>query len=49
MMFTVKHRDGTVIDRLETLAEAEECVQNLEQSDKENDTYDPSSYSIVEE
>ena len=48
-MVIVKHRDGTLIDKFETLEEARECVENLGQSDKENDTYDPSSYFIVEE
>lgn len=48
-MFVVKHRDGTLMDKFETLAEAEEFVKNLEQSDKEQDTYDPSSYQVVEE
>ena len=48
-MYRVKSNlEDIVIDEFETLEEATECVENLEQSDKENDTYEPNAYRIVE-
>lgn len=48
-MYIVKFRTNDVeIDRFETLDEAEECVNNLIETDKRNDEYEPSTYIIVE-
>ena len=48
-IYTADRETGTFIDRFETVADAKAAINEYEESDKAEGTYEPDFYDIVDE
>ena len=48
-IYTADRETGTFIDEFETVADAKAAIEEYEETDRENDAYEPCFYDIVDE
>ena len=48
-IYTADRETGTFIDEFETVADAKAAIEEYEETDRENDAYEPGFYDIVDE
>ena len=48
-IYTADRETGTFIDEIETIKEGNDLILKYEAADKENDSYEPNFYAVVDE
>lgn len=48
-IYTANKETGTIIDEFKSIDEAKKAIENYEETDKEDGTYEPNFYDVVDE